>query len=403
MRFSSLFSSFAMILLLSGCGSIPLHQGVPQEKINNVTIEGYSSAIRYWGDEAPQNLAAIIERRIALYQTLNSDYYKSYNAYPTMNYLAISGGGNDGAFGAGVLCGWTASGTRPDFAIVTGVSTGALIAPFAFLGKDYDDELRLVYTTIKSENIFLGGVMTVLDGLTGGLALTDNAPLAKKIEETMTPEVFEKIAAEHRKGRRLLIGTTNVEAQRSVIWDIGALANSGNPDALSLFRKIMLASAAIPGAFQPVFIDVTVDGKKYTEIHADGGVTAQVFLYPLQSTRQESHLFENSGIARRLFIIRNTKITPEYKTMSPTLLTLSERSIATLIKYQGLGDLYRLYVGAQRDGIEYNLIQVPSSFNAPSTEIFDPVYMSAIFDDGYNMAKVNIPWQKKPPGVEYID
>ncbi|PZQ45310.1 MAG: patatin [Micavibrio aeruginosavorus] len=390
-------------LTLGACGTVPLHSAVPKDKVSQTVVEGYSANIRSWGDQAPENLDDVVAKRITQYKAAHQAEFEATGHYPPMEYLALSGGGNDGAFGAGLLNGWTKSGTRPQFAIVTGVSTGALIAPFAFLGSDYDDELKELYTTLKSENIFIAGFSTILDGITGGLALTDNGPLFKKIEESVTKEMFDKIAAEHRKGRRLLIATTNVEAQRSVIWDMGSIANSGRPDALKLFHKIMLASSAIPGAFAPVFIDVTVDGKEYSEIHSDGGVTAQVFLYPLQSTSTESRIFKESGIERKLFVVRNTKITPEYKELDPGLLSLSERSVETLIKYQGVGDLYRLYVGAKRDGIDYNLIQVPETFQVVSKEMFDPEYMGQIFKLGYDMGVNGVQWTKSPPYVEYTD
>ena len=390
-------------LHVAACGTVPPHKAVKKDFANQALVSGYKQNIRAWGDEAVPNLASSIEKRIGEYKNTEIAYFAAHGKYPAMEYLTLSGGGNDGAFGAGILCGWTDAGTRPKFTIVTGVSTGALIAPFAFLGSDYDDELKKLYTTLTSENIFEGSIGTILDGITGGLALTDSTPLMKKIEESITPEMVKRIGEEHRKGRRLLIATTNMEAQRSVIWDMGSIANSGAPDALELFHKIMLASASIPGAFKPVYIDVTVDGKTYNEIHADGGVTSQVFLYPLQSTQKESELFTTNGIERKLYIIRNTKIAPEYKEIDPGLFALTQRSIETLIKYQGRGDLYRLYVGAERDGIDYNLIQVPDDFTAVSKEMFDPVYMKKIFELGYNMGKNGIVWQKKPPHVDYVD
>ncbi len=395
---------FMVALLLAACGTaVPPHKALKKAFASQALVSGYKTNIRAWGDEAVPNLASSIEKRIGEYKTTESEYFTEHGKYPAMEYLTLSGGGNDGAFGAGILCGWSDAGTRPQFTIVTGVSTGALIAPFAFLGSDYDKELKQLYTTLKSENIFEGSIGTFLDGITGGLALTDSTPLMKKIEEAITPDMVRRIGEEHRKGRRLLIATTNMEAQRSVIWDMGSIANSGAPDSLQLFHKIMLASASIPGAFKPVYIDVTVNGQTFNEIHADGGVTSQVFLYPLQSTSRESGLFRDNGIERKLYIIRNTKIAPEYKEMDPGLFALTQRSIETLIKYQGRGDLYRLYVGAQRDGIDYNLIQVPADFTAVSNELFDPVYMKKIFEVGYNMGRGGIPWQKKPPHVDYVD
>lgn len=383
---------------------MPLHKTIPEAFISQALVEGFNPNIRSWADTPVDNLDVAIQKRVDLYKQQHAAYYASHNTYPEMNYLAISGGGYDGAFGAGILSGWTKAGTRPEFQIVTGVSTGALIAPFAFAGPEYDGELRKVYTTLKSENIFLGDVWTVLKGITGGVALTDNTPLSKKIDETITPELFRKIGEEHRKGRRLLIGTTNLEAQRGVIWDIGSISsNYSDAKGLKLFRQILLASAAIPGAFQPVLIDVTANGQKFQEIHVDGGVTAQVFLYPLATHASDRNAFEETGIGRNLYIVRNGKVEPEYLPMTLGLVSLSQRSVETLIKNQGIGDLYRLYVGAKRDGMNYNLIYMPSSFHEKSQEIFDPVYMSKLFDVGYQMGLSGTAWMHSPPGVDYID
>ena len=243
----------------------------------------------------------------------------------------------------------------------------------------------------------------MLDGIFGGLALTDSGPLARMIEKTVTQEMFEKIGQEHRNGRRLLIGTTNLETQRNIIWDIGAIAVSGNPEGLKLCHKVLLASAAIPGAFKPVFMDVTVDGRTYNEIHVDGGVTAQVFLYPLQSIVDEKRLFAENGISRRLYIIRNAKIVPEYESLKPRLMSLSRRSIETLIKNQGIGDLFKLYAGAERDGIDYNLVHIPQDFRAKSTELFDPKYMSQLFALGETSGRAGIRWMDSPPDYALME
>ncbi len=387
---------------LAACGAAPLRNAVPEAGAYNALVSGYSSNIRALGDEAPKNLGAVIEKRIAQYKTANTAYYEANGTYPPMIYLAISGGGENGAFGAGVLYGWSQAGTRPEFNIVTGVSTGALIAPFAFLGQEYDNDLKEVYTTLSSKNIFFHTVSTIFDGLTGGMALTDNTPLASMIEKKITPEMLAKIGEAHRQGRRLLIGTTNLETQRNIIWDIGAIANSGRPDALELCHKVMLASAAIPGAFSPVFIDVTVDGQKYNEMHVDGGVTAQVFLYPLQSSVDEKKIFADNGIRRELYVIRNAKIVPEYKVVPPRLVSLSQRSIETLIKNQGIGDLFRLYAGAYRDGIDYNLIYIPQDFSGVSKELFDPEYMSRLFDLGAQLGGTETPWMEAPPNFAIV-
>lgn len=340
---------------------------------------------------------------MADYRKKYANYHAEHGSYPSLHYLAISGGAYDGAFGAGLLSGWNASGTRPQFSLVTGVSTGALIAPFAFLGTKYDERLREFFTNTTSDKIFMTDAWKVLEGLTGGLAVTDSTPLALQIQTAVTPEVLAEIDAEYKKGRLLYIVTTNIEAQRGVVWDIGAIAASRHPDALKLVHQIMLASAAVPGLFQPVFIDVEADGKKYREIHVDGGVTSQVFAYPIRLHRSVMDEFRNHNIAQNLYIIRNSKISPEYKVMDPGLFSLTGRSIETLIKQQSLGDLYRLYVSAKRDGVHYHMAAIPASFRVKSNAIFDPAYMGALYDVGYQMGKIQRAWTTSPPGLDYIE
>lgn len=391
------------LFFVTGCTTAPVFRSVPADMASVAVVDGFPADIRSWGDEPGSHLAESIGQRIDQYRNSHADYFVSHKAYPAMNYLALSGGSNNGAFAAGVLNGWTESGTRPEFTIVTGVSTGALIAPFAFLGPHYDDVLRREYTTVTSENIFESDFWTVVRGVTGGMAIVDNTPLQKRIDEIITPQLFAEIATEHRKGRRLLIITTNLEAQRGVIWNIGAIAVSGLPGGLALFKDILLASSAVPGVFAPVLIDVNVAGENYQEMHVDGGVTSQVFLFPLKTTRADRDAFEKAGIERNLYIIRNGKITPEYMEMKPSAIPMSQRSLETLIKYQGIGDLYRIYSGAQRDGMNYHLTFIPPEFTEKSNELFDPVYMSKLFDLGYRLNRDGLHWVTAPPGIEYVD
>ena len=244
----------AVILWASGCA---LNRNpVPIEKMPQAKISGMPD-IRCWEFDYKPDLDK---------NSVSSD----------CNFLALSGGGANGAFGAGFLCGWSAAGTRPDFRIVTGISTGALIAPIAFAGSEYDKRLR-AYTTIQTNDILkVRGIYGIMPLLIGE-SYADTEPLVKLISQTVNDEVIKAVAKEYAKGRRLYIGTTDLDAQRLVIWDMGAIAASGKPDAFNLFRKVMLASASIPGAFPPVYFNVETDGKKYDEMHVDGGVMTEVF------------------------------------------------------------------------------------------------------------------------------
>ena len=309
---------------------------------------------------------------------------------PPANYLAISGGGDNGAYGAGFLNGWTASGTRPEFKVVTGVSTGALIAPFAFLGPKYDYVLEKVYTQTSQKDIFKK--RGLIKGIFGD-AMADSRPLANTISSYVNRELLDAIGAEYAKGRILLVGTANLDSLEPVIWNMTAIAASKDPSAVTLFSNVLLASASIPGAFPPVMIDVNVDGTQYQEMHVDGGTMAQVFLYPPSVSAANMPTRK-----RTLYIIRNARLDPDWSSVERRTMSIAARAIGSLTTTQGIGDLYRIYTTTQRDGIDYNLTYIPPTFNTPHNEQFDTAYMRALYDVGLQAAKSNYQWQKYPPG-----
>jgi hypothetical protein len=349
--------------------------------------------IRFWGDQLPPNTEAIVKEKWAQTRA-NRPELLAGGRRPVMTSLALSGGGSDGAFGAGLLAGWTASGKRPEFDIVTGVSTGALTAPFAFLGPKYDEALKIVFTQSDTKDI---AIMRPVRGLLGGDSLASNSPLAKVVAHYVDEAFLEEVAAEHRKGRRLLIGTTNLDAERPVIWDMGAIAASGRPEALDLFRTVLLSSAAIPAVFPPGFIKVSADGSTYEEMHVDGGATREVFLVPTQFMASKVDARLGIHPIRRTYIIRNGHVAPEYKAVKARTLSIAGRAVSSMIKSQGVGDLYELYLFAKRNGIDYNLAYIPGDFLDTSTQSFDPVYMTKLYDLGYEMAANGYPWKKTPP------
>lgn len=314
---------------------------------------------------------------------------------PPAYYLAISGGGDNGAFGAGLLNGWTAKGTRPEFKAVTGISTGALIAPFAFMGPKYDPVLEKVYTTISGADIFKK--RGVLKGFFGD-AMADTTPLLKLVERYADQPLLDAIAGEYAKGRLLLVGTTDLDALQPVIWNMTAIAASRDPRAPDLFRRILVASASIPGAFPPVMINVGVDGAQHQEMHVDGGTMAQVFLYP--PSLRVKDVAPEAQRKRTLFIIRNARLDPDWANVERKTLPVAARAIASLTQTQGVGDLYRIFATSQRDGIDYNLAYIPDSFNVPHRAEFDTYYMQQLFALGRQMGAAGYPWEKYPPGYE---
>lgn len=314
---------------------------------------------------------------------------------PPAVYLAISGGGDNGAFSAGMLNGWTAKGGRPEFKLVTGISTGALIAPFAFLGPKYDATLQKVYTTISPKDVIrprglIAGVF--------GDAMADNAPLWKLTRESVNEDLLKEVAAEYARGRFLLIGTADIDARRPVIWDMGRIATYGGPKALDLFVSIMIASASIPAGFPPVMIDVEAGGRHYQEMHVDGGIVAQVFAYPAAVSAKGMAAATGTTRARSLYLIRNARLDPDWAQVERQTMSIAARAVASLIHSQGIGDIYRIYATARRDDVDFNLAFIPSSFDVSHPEEFDNAYMRALYDLGHDMAAKGFPWLKTPPG-----
>ncbi|WP_144078355.1 patatin-like phospholipase family protein [Solemya velum gill symbiont] len=372
------------VLILSACTGFPREHAAPsKENYTRAQVTGFHD-IRYWGDEAPPYIDKVFLR-------LKSALKTNPSMRERVDVLALSGGAEDGAYGAGLLKGWTQRGGRPEFTVVTGVSTGALIAPFAFLGPEYDASIKRFFTETSKKDIFL---FTPFTAIFGGTSLGDTKPLRRIIREEVDEEFVQAIARESLRGRILLISTTNLDAQRPVIWDIGRIAESGHPDATIFIRNIMLASSAVPGIFPPVITNVTIDGKQYQEVHVDGGVTNQIFVYPhaLRVREMERHL-RTYPKKKTFWLIRNTKIDPEYKPVDLTISDIASRSISTLIKYQGRGNLLNISNLAKRDGFDINLTHVPQDFDVAPNELFDPDYMNALYQAGYDVATSDKAWQ----------
>jgi predicted acylesterase/phospholipase RssA len=385
-----------LVMLVLGCATLRHQPPPPASLEKNVKMPGFPEDVRAWGDEPSESLTksaikSIEEERAA---------YGEEILHKPVAMLALSGGGDNGAYGAGVLCGWTEHGDRPRFKLVTGISTGALMAPFAFLGSSYDANLK-VYTMVTQAEIFRRkSLLTAL----WRASLADTRPLADLIARYIDEPVLQAIAAEHRKGRRLFIGTTQFDAQRLVIWNMGAIAASGNPDALKLFRQIMLASASIPGFFPPQYFKVEAGGRTYEEMHVDGGTMAQMILYeaalkPFAEMGNTMNI-KLAGRPKVLYIIRNSRIKPTWDKVRPRLVPIASRAIDTLIKVQGVGDLYRLQAFARRDNMDFNLAAIPRDFPPAPDEMFNQEYMSRLFELGFETARKGYPWQKYPPLYE---
>jgi Patatin-like phospholipase len=378
--------------LLAGCAAQSARAPVPAALVAEASIPGLAHA-RFWGDEVPANVLGFVQAHMPNAKVMASKVSQE-RGRPLVEYLAISGGAGDGAFAAGLLAGWSKKGDRPQFEVVTGVSAGALTAPFAYLGPEYDGRLQQIWTKYETEDL---ATPQLLAGLFGAEAFADSSGLADLIAKYVDRKLLDRIAEEYRKGRVLLVGTTNLDAQRPVIWNMGEIAASQHPYALDLFRQVILASASVPGAFPPVHIKVRAGDKVLEEMHVDGGPTRQVFVAPAQlSLKTFDRLYPRPPL-RRIYIVKNGKLTPEYEAVASNTLAISARSVFTLTKSQSIGDINRIYAMAQRDGAEFRLASIPASFTVPSSQIFDPAYMKAVFAEGYKLGSQGEPWVKTPP------
>lgn len=379
---------------IAGCATLERGPAVPGALADQVTVLGLPNA-RFW----PDTQGAAMAREAIAAQMREREYAGTGTAghLPPAYFLAISGGSDNGAFGAGLLCGWHDAGTIPEFKLVTGVSTGAMIAPFAYLGGRYYDRLRTMYTTLKPDEVLQRqGIFGVLYGD----ALADTTPLFQLISRYFDEQMLADVAAAYRRGRLLLIGTTSLDEQRPVIWNIGAIAASGRPEALALVHKILLASAAIPGAFPPVMIDVEAAGQHYQEMHVDGGAVAQTFLYPPDLGLRVDLRSREYRHERHAYVIRNGRLDPDWAATDRRFLTIVGRAIATMIHYSGYNDVFRIYATAKRDGVDYNLAFIGADFPPTKHEPFEPSYMRALFDYGYARGRQGNPWRKAPPNLE---
>jgi predicted patatin/cPLA2 family phospholipase len=399
---SSLSVVGVLLLVLAAAGvyvwsTRPVRRAaVPVAFVTTAQVVGLSDDVRYYYRDR-DSVDKFEEELVESWNRERAEIAR-HGAYPhelpPAAYLAISGGGDNGAFGAGFLNGWTKHGNRPQFKIVTGVSTGALIAPFAFLGPDYDATLKAIYTGVSMKDIAAPRwpVFAIFRD-----AMSDTSPLYHLMERTITRDVLDKIGAEYDKGRLLLVGTTNLDARRPVYWNITRIAASKAPGALTIVRKILLASAAIPGTFPPVMIDVTARGQRYQEMHVDGGTANQVFAYPVATTLSDLSRKNLAHRDRTLYIIRNARLDPDWAQVDRRTLPIAMRAIQCLIQYQGMGDLYRIFTIARRDKVDYNLAYIPDTFRVVKKKDFDPAYMRTLYDLAYGLASGGFSWAKHPP------
>jgi hypothetical protein len=356
---------------LLDCSSIPRTFTREQQEV--AVIPGIADA-RIWADD-PTGLSRTVPFNRGLLEP------KSFDV------LALSGGGAEGAFGAGLLVGWTKAGDRPEFSIVSGTSSGALIAPFAFLGASHDAILRDLFTSGVAETLLRFDGLNVIFG--SGAFKTE--PLKQLIARYVDEAMLRLIAAQHRRGRRLFIVTTNLDAQRTAVWNMGAIAASADPGRLQLFRSVLVASASAPGLFAPAYIQVQAGNARFEEMHVDGAVTSNVLAVP------ESVLLQKVALTNakpKLYIIVNGKITPDFAVVNDGTLSIVSRSFYSTVKANTRNTLIATYNFARRNGWQFRLAAIKPGYLTTSTSFnFDTAYMRGLFDLGFSMARSGDEWQ----------
>lgn len=377
------------LIALTGCSALSRNP-VPIDQIERAEVPGMPH-VRAFGDRLAraEEDALLVESREAGGGT--TPHAKGTTAF---NALVLSAGSYKGAFGAGFLRGWSATGVRPQFQVVTGVSAGALTAPFAFLGPEYDQDLERLIATVDRKDIY--------EKRPSREALADDEPLMRLISQHIHEGMLRAIAEAHQRGRRLYVATTNLDAQRLVIWDLGAIASSGHPEALRLLHQVLLASAAIPVMFRPVLIDVVVDGMHYDEMHVDGGIIAREFfpagMFDFSTGPRQAAVDGTTQRGRgTIYVVLNDQVAPESRPIERKLLGMLSRTYHTIMKTGVLNDLFRIYTLARADGNDVRYVTIPVDFKYQTKASFDTGEIRRLYWEGYRLATSDKPWSSKLP------
>jgi len=396
-----LAASMAVAILASGCTTVLTRSAVPADLASDLqAVAPYGiddRLVRFWGDDLTESDVESILRDSLDRARSREAIAAGIGEFTRADWLILSGGGPDGAYGAGLLAGWSERGDRPDFRLVTGVSTGAIVALFAFLGPEYDSTLKTLYTAYTTDDI---ARRTFFSGLTRGMALMDTRGYRQLIDGYVTDELVAALAEKHRRGYTLLIGTTNLDASRPVIWNVSSIAASESPMAKVLIRDVIQASSAIPVAFPPVLVPVTVNGKSYDEMHVDGGATQQLMLFSPKLSMRDLDKAVGRDIERSVYIVVNNKLKNPYAPVRPRIASIAGAAVSSLISGSGTGDIYKVYAIATRDGEDVRITWIPPDFDKESEELFDPVYMTALYDLGYKAGLDGVNWSSHPPDFE---
>ena len=369
----------ATCLVLASCASVPRREAPPSAR--NSTPVGFPQDIRLvttdvnrFTQRAPAFLKGVL---------------KAGNG-GTVSVLALSGGGSEGAFGAGALVGLSRFGKLPPFQLVTGVSAGALIAPFAFLGPSWDPKLEDIFTRDLSHLMNGSLFWRIVDRLFSPLGKGHHAPLYKLVDEIASPELVEAVARESASGRELVVATTDLDTQETVIWNMSAIAEQGGERARSLFRDVLLASASLPGIYPPVLIKVRQGDKDYEELHVDGGVTTPVFVFPLVAAIAPAELPKLNGV--HLYMIVNGQLATLPTTTPVKTLDVMGRSFSAQLTYRTREAIINTVQMARQLGMRFEVTYIPVDYPVTSFVNFKPKYTRALFNYGARCAQHGLLW-----------
>jgi hypothetical protein len=393
--FFKIFTLLFFIALFAGCATRPI--ALPKEDAHRLP----------WGAidlDINSNEEYSIKKSLGSVLTQKAAKYSQSKEQVPMDILALTGGGSRGAFGTGLLLGWTKRGDIPKFDIVTGISTGAVMAPFIFLGGEELQKVKNFYTKTHTHEVFTSTLLSIF-----GYGYVMNAkPLKKLFKENFDKAFLDKIAKEHADGRRLYIGTTNIDTGQLTVWDMGAIASSNRADKYEHFREIIYASTALPVYLPPAYMEVDVDGKKYYQMHVDGGIYTQVFMIGLLINWTEVLHFkkdDNLNFNATLYTVANRKYRQRdiYKPIEQSTFDIIEAYVLTEMDLLFDRSMYRLYQSCEQKNIHFKMATIPAKMPdviSVPTE-FDPDKMLKLFNIGYSLGLEDIQWQRKIDFEEY--
>lgn len=347
---------------------------------------------------APADAAPVVPPGV----TLGGPVVLDAGLRPPRHVLALSGGGLYGAYSAGFLSGWTKTGMRPEFDVVTGVSTGSLAAPFAFLGPEFDDRLQQLYTGVRAEDVFRVRSWVTIPFKD---AVASSSPLQELIDSQINQDLMARVAAEHRKGRRLYIGTTNLDTRRMVVWDMGAIASLPCPNGCRLFRDVILASCSVPGMLPPVMFNVVVDGQQYTEMHVDGGVSSQIFIpsHVFRAAAKDMPLNRPTmpGATGNVYAVVAGKLYPDASPIRQRVLPILGATTQSLMYAHCRAELMSLYGQSQMAGMQYHLTALSQDVivNAETLISIDQKEMTKLCVEGTKNGLAGPAWRYGPPDI----